>query len=217
MNTLLNFLTRSTRHTVIASICLGLLFAGVHNAPFANFAYAANIPLVTGVQDVGALNPTLNQIITSIRTGVSGLLNAQYVTSGSGADTTEDTLYTYTIPANTLTIPGQTLHIHCWGTTGATANNKTMKLYHGASVISTPTAATNAKGWDLWLHVTRGNTGALQQVMGTGYVDTTLVTPYNNAGTDSYASALVVKCTGTNGTAVASDVAGQGMTVELSQ
>lgn len=178
---------------------------------------AANISLLTGPNDPSQGQITINSLIQSINTGVSGMVNAQYTAAGNGADTSEDTLYTYTLPANTLKNPGQTLHIHCWGATAANGDNKTMKLYFGASVVPTPTAATNNKGWDMWLHVTRTGSTTSQVVIGTGLVDTTSVTPYNNAGTDDMTTALTIKCTGTAGTGNANDIAGKGMTVELSQ
>jgi len=201
-------------------ICI-IMAAVVIAAAFGSYpppvVQAANITALTGPNDPASLQLTVNSLIQSINKGVSGIINSQFTASGTGADTTEDTLYTYSLLPNTLALPGQTLHLHCWGATGATANNKTMKLYFGASVVTTPTAATNAKGWDMRLDVTRAATGATQVVVGNGSVDVTPITTFNNAGTDDMTTGLVVKCTGTNGTAAANDVAGKGMTVEISQ
>ena len=197
----------------VAAMCLASI-SGSFSPPKSN---AANISALSGPNDPAGGQLTINSLIQSINTGVSGLLNSQFTASGTGADTTEDTLYTYSLPANALKTPGQTLHVHCWGATGATVNNKTMKLYFGASTITTPTAATNAKGWDMRLDVTRAATGATQVVVGNGSVDVTPITTFNNAGTDDMTAGITIKCTGTNGTAAANDVAGKGMTVEMSQ
>jgi hypothetical protein len=145
------------------------------------------------------------------------LLNAQTAAVGTGADTTEDVLQTYTLPASTLSAAGQSLRVTCWGSTGATANNKTMKLYFGASVVSTVTAASNAQKW--WLDVVVMRTAAAtQQVLGRGVAGTGSLTPvavYTNSGTDDLTAGVVIKCTGTNGTAAANDVVANGMITEL--
>src|SRR5579862_9858309 len=77
----------------------------------------------------------------------AGLINIQTAAAGTGADTTEDTLYTYTLPANAFSIPGKAVRIRAWGTTGATGNNKTVKLYFGATAFASVTSAANAVPW----------------------------------------------------------------------
>lgn len=210
---MVRFLKENLAARMAAVVLAGLLAAAIPNL----VSRAASISLNTGPSDPSQGQVTLNQLIQAINTGVTSMVNSQYTAAGNTADTNEDTLYTYTLPANTLKTPGQTLHIHCWGATKNNGDNKTMNLYFGASEISTPTAATNNKGWELWLHVTRGINSTTQVVVGTGIVDTTPVTPFNAAGTDDMTTALTIKCTGQAGAGTANDVAGKGMTVELSQ
>src|SRR5579862_5290229 len=86
----------------------------------------------------------------------AGLINIQPAAAGTGADTTEDTLYTYTLPANAFSSPGKAVRIRVWGTTGATANNKTVKVYFGASVVfSSATSAANNVPWHFEMIVTK--------------------------------------------------------------
>ena len=180
----------------------------------AGIAFSANLPLQTGPVDPGNLRGVINALIQSINTGVGGLINAQTAAVSTGATTAETTLQTYTLPGGTLSTAGQSVRVTCWGGTGANANNKTMKLYFGASVVTTPTAGTNNKGWTLD-YVAMRRTATTQGFDGNGLVDTTAVTPNTADGSETLASNIVIKCTGTNGSASASDITAQGMIVEL--
>lgn len=197
-----------------------LLLAAVAALSLMTGASASNLPLYTGP---AGTNPTadfpiglgtVNQLVQAINGGVSGLLNAQTAAVATGTGTAEQTLQQYTAPANTLASAGQALRITCWGTTGANGNTKTMKLYFGASVVTTPAAATNAKGWNLTMLVMR-RTATTQGVNGNGLVDVTPVTPMTTDGAETLTAGVLIKCTGTDGTSSASDITASGMTVEL--
>ncbi len=177
-------------------------------------AWGANIPLLTGPVDPGNLRGTLNTLIQSINANVGGLLNAQTGSVGTAANTAETTLQQYTMPANTLSAAGQSLRITCWGTTGANGNTKTIKLYFGASVISSGAITTTSKSWRYELIVMR-TAAATQAVSGSGQSDATPVALYANAGTDALTSGVLIKCTGTNGTASANDIVATGMITEV--
>ena len=180
-------------------------------------ALAANLPLLSGpnYSDPSQVLGTVNTVIQNINSGVGGLLNAQTAAVATGTGTAEQVLQTYTMPANQLSSAGQAVRVRCWGTTGATANNKTRKLYFGASVITTATEAANAQNWVLELVVMR-TAAAAQSVSGTGLAGTAGVTPisYINQGTDDLTAAVVIKCTGTDATSAAADITANGMLVE---
>jgi hypothetical protein len=142
-----------------------------------------------------------------------GVLSVNTTSTGNGADTTEDTLLTYTLPAKTL-IGTKGLKIRAWGNTAANADNKTVKLYFGTNVITTPTAATSGKGWELELEVFRTGTST-QVVFGSGVVDVTPVTPLVTTGAQTDTGAIVIKVTGTAGTANANDIVAKGLIVEM--
>lgn len=193
---------------IAAAAVLALSFAG---------ARAANISLLSGpnYSDPSQILGTANAVIQAVNTGVGGLINAQTAAVATGTGTAEQVLQTYTMPANQLASAGQAVRVRCWGTTGATANNKTRKLYFGASVISTATEAANAQNWVLELVAMR-TAAATQSVSGTGLAGTAGVTPlsYVNQGTDDLTAGVVIKCTGTDGTSAASDITANGMLVE---
>lgn len=144
-----------------------------------------------------------------------GVSSLQTTSTGNGADTTEDVLQTYNLPANTFGASGAKLvRITATGHTAANADNKTVRLYFGSEVIATPTAATNNKGWWLQLEVTR--TGAsTQRVTGCGQVDTTSVTPLSATGAETETAAITIKCTGQAGTGNANDILCDQMIVEV--
>ena len=197
-----------TKRSILAAFA-GLLLAGG--------AYAANLPLLTGpnYSDPSNVLGTVNTVIQGINSGVGGLLNAQTAAVATGTGTTEQTLQTYALPANQLASAGQAVRVRCWGTTGATANNKTRKLYFGASVITTAAEAANAQNWFLDLVVMRTG-AATQSVSGFGLAGTGGVTPisYINQGSDDLTAAVTIKCTGTDGTSAAADITANGMIVE---
>ena len=101
--------------------------------------------------------------------------------------------------------------------TGATANNKTVKLYFGASLVSTGVIAANAQQGYLQLIVMR-TAAATQGVFASGVGGTTSVAPIAvtyTAGTDALTAGVVIKCTGQNGTAAANDIIARAMITEL--
>ncbi len=189
---------------------MGLITSGVA-------AFGANLSLLSGPQysEPSQILATVNTLIRNINAGVGGLINAQTAAVATGTGTAEQTLQTYTMPANQLASAGQAVRVRCWGTTGANGNNKTRKLYFGASVITTATEAANAQNWVLELVIMRTG-AATQSVSGTGLAGTAGVTPlsYVNQGTDNLAASVVIKCTGTDGTSSASDITANGMLVE---
>lgn len=186
----------------------------------AGSAQATNISLFTGPAGTNPTveNPpglgTLNQLINNINSGTGGLNNAQTASVATGVGTSEQTLQQYTLPGNALAVAGQSVRVTCWGTTGATANNKTMKLYFGATSVTTPTAATNAKGWKLEMIVMR-RTATTQGVNAGGIVDVTPVSPANTDAAETLTAGVLIKCTGTDGTSAAADITANGMIVEL--
>jgi len=178
----------------------------------AGISFGAQIATFTGPQDPSQLNASLNTLVASINSSV-GALGAGTVAASTTATTVESTLQSYTLPPGALSAAGQAIRASCWGTTGANANNKTMKLYFGSSVVTTPTAATNNGTWLLRMVVLR-KTATTQGFMGDGLVNTTAVAPSVTDGAETLANGILIKCTGTNGTASASDITANGLLVE---
>jgi hypothetical protein len=143
---------------------------------------------------------------------ITGQITAQLSTTGTGADTTEDTLQTFTLPANTLDANGRCLRIRAWGTYGATATNKTIRLYFGVVIYNSTALAQNGTSWILeaevyktgsnnqtsWATILAGNSDPGAQV---------------NTPNQTDSSGIVIKVTGQNGTANANDIVCNGMSV----
>jgi hypothetical protein len=176
------------------------------------------VPYLSGPVDSGNFQGTVNGVINSINTNNTGLLFVNAASAATTAAATEQTLYTYTLSPSYLATNGQSLRVRCWATTANNTNTKAMTLYFGASTVTVAAQANATNGDYLEYVVTR--TGAATQVMnGTGQGGTTAgattITAVQNATpTETLSGAIVIKCTGTQGTAAANDIVGKMMTVE---
>ncbi len=179
----------------------------------AGLAAASNISLLSGPQDPSQLLATVNSLIQSINFGVNGRLTA-VVASASNTTTAEQTLATYTLPANRIAATGDAVRIKCWGSTAANVDLKTIKLYFGATNFSSSAAggAPNNKKFTADMLVVR-TAAATQIIQGTIAFDLTAMSVQTSTtGTDSFAANAVIKCTGTASSS--SDITVEGMLVE---
>lgn len=172
-------------------------------------SWAANVPLQTNAafNEPSQILSTVNSVLQVINTNVSGVVAVQVGPINSTATTAEQTLATFTIPAGTLASPGQSLRLMCSGGSGSNTNQKTMHLYYGTTEISSAAFSTSAETWNLQLFVTNAGTQPNSVATGYGFTNTTAVAPIaTNNLTDNLSTALVAKCTVTQGTASASDI-----------
>lgn len=163
-----------------------------------------------------SVSETSGDIVPLLQAGCMfhSFLHINTTSTGTSTGTSEQDLMTYAMPAHTLNQNAKGLRIRAYGVTGATANNKTMKLYFGSVSIATPAAATNAKGWALEMEVYRTGVSA-QVVVATGIVDVTPVTPSVTTATATETSAITIKVTGTDGTSAANDIVAKALIVEM--
>lgn len=134
-----------------------------------------------------------------------GLLYTTTATAGTSAGTSEETLATYSLPANALDVTGRRVRVCTSWHMATNGNNKTIKLYFGASVISSGTLTDSNVNGVACLDVVKSGSST-QIVTGTMQHDTTNITPYVNAGTDDDTAAIVIKMTGQDGSASANDI-----------
>jgi hypothetical protein len=183
------------RLLLAAFLALAVAPAHAERSPLLGIYNADNVTLYAGqkVYPAGGFHPM-------------GVVYGITATVGTGTGTSEQTLATYSLPANALDATGRRLRIRAAFKLAANTNNKTMKLYFGSSVITTPTAATNGKNAYLEMEVVK--TGASTQIVwAKGLVDTTAVTPYvNSSSAETDTAAIVIKATGTDGTSSANDI-----------
>jgi len=179
----------------------------------AGLATASNLTLLSGPQDPSQMLATINSLIQSINFGVNGRLTA-VVTPAGNTTTAEQTLATYTLPANRIAATGDAVRIRCWGTSAANSDLKTLKIYFGTTSFSSATAggAPNNKVFDAEMFVVRSG-AATQDIVGRiGFDVTSQSLQTSVAGTDAWTANQTIKCTSTS--AASGDLTLQGMYVE---
>jgi hypothetical protein len=146
-----------------------------------------------------------------------GVISNQFSVAGvgNGADTTDDTLFTYNLPANSLDAVGRSLDIEAFGSLANNAHNKTVKLFFGTSmVLSTGVITTANAGWRMRLTLTKTGSGAQIGTANGQTGSTVIAIPLPLIGSEADSGAIIIKVTGASPTTgAASDVVGNGMTV----
>lgn len=134
-----------------------------------------------------------------------GLIFTLAASTSTGANGTETTLSTFSLPANSLDVVGRRLHIHATFLANTTGNNKTYKVYFGSETISSGALGSNGTtaNADLWVVKTAANT---QIVSGAMTVGTAVITGVSLAGAETDTSAITIKATGQNGSSVLGDI-----------
>jgi hypothetical protein len=149
--------------------------------------------------------------------GIGGVLTVSVTTAQTTAVTTEEDLWTYSLPANTLSTNGYTVRVTAVGTTAANATTKRIRLYFGGTLIADTSArASNNGAWKVRGEIFRISASAQ------GAVGENFITGGFGADVNAYAapaadttSAITIKVTGTNGTANAGDIVFRGAIVEF--
>lgn len=195
------------RRLLLAGACLLGLSAGAlaDTSPLMGIYNADNVLIWPGLQTYQAGVSGFHPI---------GLMYSTVATAATAAGTAEQTLATFPLPANALDQAGRRLRVRAAFHCATNGNNKTMKLYFGASVISTGVLTTSNKNGYLTLDVVKSG-ASTQIVWGTGLVDVTPITSYVNAsGTDTDTAAVTIKFTGQDGTDSAGDIVLDDFAVE---
>ncbi len=115
---------------------------------------------VTGTTNL--TGPLFVQPGTAATLKLAGARIAHNVVDAATTGLVIETLYTFTVEANTLAVNGQSLGLEVVATTAANANNKTLTLVYGATTIGTlgPVAA-NGENFRVTCRIYR--TGAVTQ------------------------------------------------------
>lgn len=146
---------------------------------------------------------------------IGGKLNVNNGTQGTTAVTTEETLHSYSLPANSLTQDGRGVRIKAWGTTAANANNKTVKLKFGATaVLDTGAVASNNETWHFVAEVFRTGAATQDAVSFVSHYNGTVIQAQITNPAETLSGAVTIAVTGQNGTASANDIVAEGFTVE---
>lgn len=138
-------------------------------------------------------------LVNALANEISGNSSSQVSIAGvfNGADTTEDTLFTTSLPPSTLNQTGNVVQITAFGTFGANAHTKTVKIYFGTGTVFTLAAGTIVGAWWAQLEIFRGTGVSTQISMGQSVFNAThqgVSTPIS--GTDVETGSIICKITG---------------------
>lgn len=153
------------------------------------------VVIVGGLASIGASVLGIKAGTSTNDAAVGGVLYVNSTAVGNVL-TGEDTLMTYSLPADTLAVNNQSLRFEAWGTTAANGNTKTLKFYFGTDVETIFTSALNNVDW--FVEGTIIRTGAAtQKIM--YRVITSGFTPdcFYYAYTQTLSSAVTMRMTGT--------------------
>jgi hypothetical protein len=146
--------------------------------------------------------------------------------AGNGADVTEDTLHTVSIPASTLVTAGQSLRLTTYIQMAANGDTKRTRMYFGATVIGDTTAvAFNNQSFVVICDVFMLTNTTQKAFCYTGAVPTTAAA-WGSGGTgttggynsttpaETLSGAVVMKVTGQAGAANANDIIAKTTTID---
>ncbi len=133
---------------------------------------------------------------------------------GTTAVTTEETLMSYTLPADSLSSDGKGLRIIAWGTTAYNTNKKTIRIKFGETVIMTNRVVTAPANLDWRLEaIIIGRMISIKGI-GSGTLGSTTEAVLFTTEYCNLAAPVEIKLTGQNGTPSADDIYAQGLIVE---
>lgn len=145
----------------------------------------------------GGIFGTVNQSLT-----FNGTMTANTTIANSGADTTEDNLQTYALPASTLNVNNYGLRYTAWGDGVSTTDVTTIKCYFGATVVATKVlTASQANTWRMQFEVMR--TGGSNQIATSAFWNggtAASLTQSNSAPAENLGAGITIKCTGQRAT-----------------
>lgn len=114
--------------------------------------------------------------------------------------------------ANNLANNDERVTIYTWGTTGATANTKTIKLYFGGTAIGTISTTANAKVWSIRAEVIRTAASAQKYIVEMN-IDGTL-TIVSGTLAVSTTALIIIKVTGESSGSATDDVINEAFSVD---
>lgn len=162
-----------------------------------------------------------------VHTGGNASVQVSAAGQGNGADTTDDVLFTYALPASALDAAGRQVTITAAGKFAANANNKRVKIWWGTTTQTVGSAVaggtliadsgvvtTNAGGWSASVQVSKyGTSGSNTQIATNAQVvtgTTNLGTTVPVALTATESGVINITVTGASSTTgSANDVLGQ--------
>ncbi len=100
----------------------------------------------------GSITQGIGTAATAAQPG--GALNVQS-TPASNVSTGETDLFTYSLPASTMTTTNRGITVTCYGSNLGSATTKTLKFYFGTAIQTVTLPITNAGDWELQATIIR--------------------------------------------------------------
>ena len=143
------------------------------------------------------------------------VLSAQTGGAGCTGSGTDDTLFTYTLPADTLSANGKGVRITAWVTQAANTNTKIVKLHFGGTVVAqlSANAAANVVVTQDAIVIRTGATAQVAKGLSLSAVSLPTNDLRRTAPGETLSGTVVIKLTGNCATA-ANDIVGDGFLVE---
>lgn len=148
----------------------------------------------------------------------AGLINSQFNGTGSGnaTGTGNTTLFTYSLPANSLDAIGRGVKFKAWGFYASNGNDKTIQLLVNSTVVVSSAVVSFSAGW--WRAEAEIYKNLSSTQIGTGQIITknSVIGPIDILTSATDTSAITLSVTGASPTTgAANDVVAIGWTVEF--
>lgn len=182
--------------------------------------FGTDYPVPSGAADTNwaAQQIAFEQALASAVNRAPRVLSLNVTPVGTGADTTEDNLMTYALPADTLSVNRMGVRVTAMGTGVNTADATTVRAYFGSTAVASKVlTASQANSWKVVFEVFR--TGAATQIA-SGFVanggTATDIAQASSLPSATLSGAVTIKLTGQRASSsVADSVAQYFMLVEL--
>lgn len=148
----------------------------------------------------------------------SGLVSVQTSVAGNGnvGNTTDNTLFTYTLPAGSLDIVGRTVVVEAFGSFAGNGDNKTVKIWVGSAVwFTTGVVTLNGVSWQARIQLSKAASNSqVGYAIGFAAGAAAPLEVNSLSGTQTDTAPIVIRVTGASPTSgIAGDVVANGMTV----
>jgi hypothetical protein len=147
---------------------------------------------------IAASSAPASHAVASGSTLSGGSIPSTFSQFGNGADTTEDTLLTMSLPANLFDVAGRNLEFQAWGNIAATSATKTARMYFGSSIVQPVVATTTQTGlWQITANIWKAAANIQSGYAQLDFVGGTLARTINGLmGCEPDSAAIVAKITG---------------------
>lgn len=193
-----------------------------HNGDYPTITSLTDADILLGAQSGSSAVFTGATLKSYISAKSSNLLNSDSTLLGTDANTSEKVLFSYTLPAATLSVDGWFVHIIVWGSVLGDANNKRIILRTGtpATIINSGAAAVDNQ-WILesWIiRLAAGNQDCYSRIY--AFSNPTWGDPVTGMmrkfeSTENLNSAITFDFVGQNSAAIASSVVYEGSIILL--